>query len=96
MAIVLKERKTRFNWFAVSVLVFLAVVIFGGGYLLFFTETPAIEIVAPSTLRETAEIAEIELNPAMVVEHPVLKTLRQYGSRPDTGNLGRQNPMLGF
>ena len=96
MAIELKEQKKGFNWFAVVVFVFLAVVIVGGGYLLFFTETPAIEIVAPSTLRETAKIAEVEFDPSVVVSHPVLKTLRQYGSRPGVGQLGRPNPLIGF
>jgi len=96
MAIVLKEQKRKFNWFAVVVVVVLTVVIIGGGYLLFFTETPVIEIVAPSTLQRTAEIAEVNFDPSVVISHPVLKTLRQYGARPGVGQLGRQNPLIGF
>lgn len=96
MAIVLREQRKGVNWFAIIVFLFLTVVIVGGGYLLFFTETPAIEIVAPSILKETAEIAEVEFDPAAVIGHPTLKTLRQYGAAPGTGRLGRPNPLIGF
>ena len=96
MAIVVKERKNGVNWFSLIVTIFFLVVILGGGYLLFFTEIPGIEVVAPSVLRSTSEIAGVKLDPSGVVNHPTLKGLRQYGGLPSVGNVGRLNPLLGF
>jgi hypothetical protein len=96
MAIVVKETKNGVNWFSLLVTVFFLIVIIGGGYLLFFTETPGIEVVSPSVLRSTSEIAEIQLDPSGVVNHPELKGLKQYGGLPSVGNVGRPNPLLGF
>ena len=96
MAIVLEERKKGVNWFVILVFLFLFVVVIAGGYFLFFASTPGIEIVAPSILRSTSNIAEIELDPSQVISHPTLKRLRQYGGLPSVGSLGRTNPLLSF
>lgn len=96
MAIVLEEQKKGISWFAISVFIFLFLVVFGGGYYLFFAPTPGIEFIAPSSLRSVSEIAEVEFNPADVVSNPILGTLQLNGGLPTTGSLGRPNPLLGF
>lgn len=96
MAIILREQKKGVNWFVISVYAFLFLVVIGGGWFLFFAKTPGIELVAPSILRETTDIAEARFDPSEVVGHPVLKTLRQYGAPLGIGQLGRTNPLIGF
>jgi len=97
MAIELKEQKRKgVNWFSILVFAFFFIVVIVGGYFLFFAETPGIEIVAPSVLRSTSEIAEVDFDPSQVISHPGLKSLRQYGGLPTVGRLGRPNPLLGF
>jgi len=94
MAIVLKEQKRKANWFAIIVFLFLLVVILITAYFLFFASVPGIETIAPTSLKSVSQISrEAELfDPTTIVSDPVLKTLRQYGGLPSTGNLGRSNP----
>ncbi len=96
MAIILKEQKKGINWFAILVFVFLFAVVIGGGYFLFFAATPGIEIVAPSSLQSTSDIASVRFDPSRVVNHQTLKSLRQLGGLPGIGVLGRSNPLINF
>ncbi len=96
MAIILKQQRKKTNWFALLTFVFFLVVIFGGAYLLFFADSPVIEIIAPTTFRSTAELSQVEFDPSQIISNPTLKTLRQYGNLPNVGNLGRDNPFLNF
>lgn len=80
------------NWFAVSVFVFLLAVIVGGGYYLFFSPTPGIEVIAPLPLASAEDLAQAKLDVAGILNNPVLKGLRQYGSAPGVGSVGKRNP----
>lgn len=94
MALIIEQTRRSVNWFGILVFIFLLGVIFGGGYFLFFGPTPAIEIIAPVELGAADKIAGIKLDAGKVIESPVLKTFKQYGTDPGVGNLGRQNPFL--
>jgi len=96
MAIVLEQQKRGTNWFAIIVFVFFLIVIVGGGYYLFFAPVPGIEIIAPLALETAAELSQLQLDPTALINNPVLKNLRQYGSLPGTGALGRENPFVSF
>ena len=96
MAIVLEEKKKKVNWFAIGVFLFLFAVVIIGGYYLFFAPIPGIETIAPSILRDTSELAKIDLDPSQVINNAVLKNLRQHGGLPSVGNLGRDNPLVSF
>ncbi len=96
MAIILKQQQKKTNWFALLTFVFLLAVIFGGAYFLFFASSPGIEIIAPASFQSTAELSRVEFDPSQIISNPTLKTLRQYGNLPNVGNLGRDNPFLGF
>ncbi len=96
MAIVLEQQKRRTNWFAVIVFIFILAVILGLAYFLFFAPTPGIEIIVPSQLEEAAGLAELELDPNKLISDPVLKSLRQYGTQPSIGIIGRDNPFVEF
>ncbi|MFH1759083.1 MAG: hypothetical protein ABH822_00800 [Patescibacteria group bacterium] len=96
MAIVIKERNRGVNWFVFLVFIILFAIVIGGGYYLFFAPTPGIEVVSPSVLQSTSEIAEVQFDPSVVISHPQLKNLRQIGGLPTVGDLGRENPLLAY
>lgn len=92
MAIIVEQQQRKINWFAIVIFVFLLAVIFGGGYFLFFAPTPGIEIIAPTDLASAEKLSELTLDPSQVINNPALKGLRQQGTVPSTGTLGKQNP----
>jgi hypothetical protein len=92
MAIIIPRETRAINWFAVGVFVFLLLVIAGGGYFLFFAPTPGIELIAPIELQSAERLSAVKLDSAAIVNDPVLKTLRQYGTPPLTQTSGRRNP----
>lgn len=94
MALIIEQNKRRVNWFGIFVFIFLLGVIFGGGYFLFFGPTPVIEILAPVQLDSADKISRVTLDAGKIIEDPVLKTFREYGTAPGVGNLGRSNPFL--
>ncbi|MBM3281593.1 MAG: hypothetical protein FJY91_02515 [Candidatus Harrisonbacteria bacterium] len=96
MAIIIENRKSNFNFFTFLFFIFLFFVVIGGAYYLFFAPTPGIEIVAPSSLQSSEEIADVKFDPGSVIGDPVLKNLRQFGAPPEPGDLGRSNPFSSF
>lgn len=97
MALIMQERQSRgVNWFVLFVFAFLFIVVVGGGALLFFGPTPLIEVVAPIELQKTTEISEATLDPAKIVNSPILQGFREYGTVPSIGTVGRQNPFVDF
>lgn len=96
MAILLQQQKRKTNWFAVFVFLFLIAVIFGGGYFLFFAPTPGIDIIIPASLGTAEKISKVHIDPAQIINDPMLKNLRHYGTAPSAGNVGRKNPFMGF
>ncbi len=94
MALIIEQTKRNINWFGIFVFIFLLFVIVGGGYFLFFGPTPAIEIIAPVELGTADKIAGIKLDATKIIESPILKSFKQYGTVPGVGALGRSNPFL--
>jgi hypothetical protein len=94
MALIIEQNRRSVNWFGILVFLFLLAVIFGGGYFLFFGPTPAIEIIAPVQLESAERISEVKFDAGKIIESPVLKTFREYGTVPGVGSLGRPNPFL--
>lgn len=94
MALIIEQNRRRVNWFGIFVFLFFLIVIFGGGYFLFFGPTPAIEILSPIQLDSAERIAEVKLDAETIMENSVLKNFREYGTAPGVGSLGRSNPFL--
>ena len=94
MALIIEQNKRSINWFGILIFIFLLGVIVGGGYFLFFGPTPAIEILAPVALDTAESISNIRLDAGKIIESPVLKGFRDYGTMPGVGTLGRPNPFL--
>ena len=96
MAILIEQQKRKTNWFGILTFLFLLLVIFGGGYFLFFSPTPGIEVIIPSSLESAEQLSEVQIDPSALIANPALKKLRMYGGQPSIGTVGRQNPFLGF
>lgn len=96
MAILIEQQNRKTNWFAIFIFLFLFAVILGGGYFLFFSPTPGIDVIIPNSLESVEALSEVQIDPSAIVANPILKNLRQYGSEPSIGTVGRQNPFMGF
>ena len=97
MALMMEQKQARgSNWFAVSIFIFIFGIIVLGGYFLFFSPTPLIDAIAPSGGVTVETISEVKLDSSKVVNDPVLKTFREYGTVPSIGTVGRPNPFASF
>jgi flagellar basal body-associated protein FliL len=96
MAIVLEEEKKETNWVAVLIVIVIVAVLFAGVYFLFFKKPELIEVVAPKSLEDINKISQVSFNPQTVIEAPVFKLLRQYGTAVTPPTPGRPNPFKPF
>ncbi len=93
MALIMEQKPPRgSNWFAISVFIFVFALIVLGGYFLFFSPTPLIDTIVPSGGVTVETISEVKLDSSKIVNDPVLKTFREYGTVPSIGTVGRPNP----
>lgn len=95
MAILMTEERTS-NWKIILVIGMAILAVGGGVYLLFFTPTPGIEVLAPSSLRAASELSGIEFDPASVANDEIFRSLRSYVSQPTAGQTGRINPFISY
>lgn len=92
MAIVVEQEKKKVNWItALSVTVFLVVVFFGG-YYLFFKQPELIDIVVPAEFERLRVISEVRFSPREVVDSPVFQGLRDFAGTLPTPRTGKANP----
>ncbi len=96
MAIVVRERKTAFNWFSLTVWILLIALVFGLAYFLFFKQPEWVEILKPPGYENTTKLAKIHLDPSEVIQSEVFKSLKQYSEPPTIGEIGRPNPFLPY
>lgn len=96
MAIVLQEEKRKINWVSFATIFIIIVVLFAGGYYLFFEKPELIEIVAPVQLDNINELSRISFDPESVVNSPTFKLLRQFESDIVPPVPGRSNPFRAF
>lgn len=96
MAIIIEQRERRINWFAVFVFLFLFAVVVGGGYYLFFAPTPGIEVITPVPLQSAEKLSRVRFDLTNILNNPILKGLREYGTAPGVGNMGKKNPFISF
>ncbi len=93
MAIVLEEEKKPINWTTIIAIGFIILVIFIGGYYVFFQRPELIEVVAPVELQRISSLSSLQFKPEEVIEAPEFKMLRRYGgSFSVTSKVGRDNP----
>lgn len=96
MAIIVKEKGQKSNWFGILTTLVIFAIIFVAAYFLFFISPPAIEIIIPQKLQPVIEISKIQFDPTSVINSPAFRSLRSYTGLPSVGQLGRENPFLEF
>ncbi len=92
MAIVVEEEKKSTNWITVLSVGAFLVIVFFGGYYLFFKQPELIDIVAPVELERIRAISEVNFNPRDVLDSPTFKTLRDFSGMLSTPRTGKANP----
>ena len=96
MAILVEEEKKPKNWFALVAVIIVVGIIFAGVYFVFFQKPEFIEIVAPKQLETISKLSRVKFDPTAVIDSPVFKKLRTYGSPLTLPVTGRDNPFLPF
>lgn len=105
MAIIISEEKKQFNWLSVlmvAILFFAAIV---GAYLLFFSASPLIEYIAPSSQKTISDISVIKSDQfksdlSSAKQELQVKTKQGISGPSSVGGsaqtFGRDNPFLPF
>ncbi len=96
MAILIEQKKSEMNWFAIGVTIFIIGFIVFALYYLFFAPTPGIEIVIPTELQSASRITSLQVDPSAVLNSRNFRLLRVYTGLPSVGQVGRANPFLSF
>jgi len=94
MAILIEEEKRKINWFALVIVVLIIAAIIGATYYLFFSPTPLIEKVVPSSVQSLQVLSNIKLQPELIINNPKFQVLKTYINPIETGAVGKNNPFL--
>ncbi len=92
MAVIIDEEKKPVNWLMLGIVIAVVVIVFVGGYYLFFKKPELIETVAPQELDRLNSLSQVSFDPAGVLNSSVFKALRQYTTPPVLPTAGRDNP----
>ena len=96
MAIIIEERKRKISLVNLVVYAVIALIVFSAVYFLFFSSTPAVDVIIPAPLLKTTQIATFELDPSAVFDSREFKLLKKPMLPPGSGTFGRDNPFLSF
>ncbi len=91
MAIVVEEEK-KGSWITIITVAVILVIVFTGGYYLFFKNPELIEVVAPDRLQQLNQLSQAKFDPAAVIDSPLFKALRDYTAPLVLPQAGRANP----
>ena len=96
MAIIIEEEKKSGSWIGIAGTVIVVVIVFIGGYYLFFKQPELIEVVVPDQLNVLTQLSGAKIDPQAVVGSPTFKSLRDYSQPLETPPKGRANPFKPF
>jgi len=96
MAFSFQDNTQKRDWFTIMTVATVFVFIVAGTYLLFFTEAPLIEVVAPPELKQVSELSQIEFDEAAFQQNETFNSLRRHVSDAQPGESGRENPFARF
>jgi len=98
MAIVIEKQKKGFNWFAVFIIIILAVIVGVAAYFLFFSSLPLVEKVIPYQLQVSTQLSQAQTQSLVqaVVNSKLYKSLQSYAilPTPSPDNIGKTNPFV--
>ena len=98
MAIVIEKQKKGFNWFAVFIIIILAVIVGVAAYFLFFSSLPLVEKVIPYQLQVSTQLSQAQTQSLVqaVVNSKLYKSLQSYAILPipSPDSIGKTNPFV--
>lgn len=92
MAIIVKEKEKKLDWFPLGLGLFIVIVLSLSAYFLFLAEAPLIEKIAPIEDLETEDTFNTLNDPSLILSNAAFSSLHLYVPNPDAGSLGRDNP----
>jgi flagellar basal body-associated protein FliL len=93
MAIVVEEEKDRGSIVVLIGWLVVIITIIAAAYMIFFKNPQIIETVGPSSFRQTAQVAKINLN-TDVFKDPAFTARQIYVQPIGEGTVGKSNPFL--
>lgn len=96
MAITFEEEKKNVNIGSILFIAALAIILFGGGYYIFFKSPDIISVDSPERIREINQISRLEVEPESILQSPVFQSFRDYRTPLTIPQTGRSNPFLPF
>ena len=90
------QEKTNRDWFKFITVTIVVVFLGFGSYLLFFTEAPLIEVVAPPQLKQVSELSQVNFNTSDFENSEVFNSLQRHVADAVPGKAGRENPFSRF
>ncbi len=97
MAIIINEEQSSGSGLmGIIVWIVILAVVGGAAYYIFFKNAEFVETITPSSFQNTAQLAQIRLNPDEVINNPKFQALRPYVTPVSPQRQGRQNPFLGL
>jgi len=98
MAIVIEKQKKAFNWFAVFIIIILALIVGTAAYFLFFSKLPLVEKVIPYQLQVSTQLSQSQTQSLVqaVVNSKLYKSLQSYAILPipSPDSIGKTNPFV--
>lgn len=97
MAILVEEEKKPVNWFSLVVAVLFVLIVFVGGYYVFFRKPELIEVVIPQSLDQVNKLSKVSINTEKVFDSVFFKLPpKQYGFDLTSEVPGKSNPFTPF
>ena len=96
MAIIIEEEKRKINWFVLTLILSLVIIIGAAIYYLFFAVLPLVEKIASPRLQSLQELSSIKLQPETIISDPRFQILKQYVNPIEiqTNSIGKTNPFV--
>jgi hypothetical protein len=67
-----------------------------GAYLLFFTEEPLVDVIAPPELESISQLSDVDIEEGVLADDPTYQQLERKVNDIETGEAGRENPFARF
>lgn len=97
MAIVFEQQRKPINWIKLLFWIFIGAFLVFAIYYLFFAPSPKIDVVLPAPLQKANQIVATQfVDPGLILNSQVFKSLKLYLGQPSVGVLGRANPFVSF
>ncbi len=96
MAFVFENQSNGGNLLNTIGIAVIVIVLGVGTYLLFFTEAPLVDVIAPAELESISRLSDADINEGVLKQDPVYQKLGIKVGDIEIGEAGRENPFARF